>query len=82
MLDEATSALDTITEASLPRSKKLSKNRTTILVAHKLDLIKDADAIFVLQDGKVVESGNHKELTRRGKYYTSLLEAQNSEIQE
>ena len=83
LLDEATSALDSITEASISKAlKKLSKNRTTIIVAHKLDLIKDADVIFVLQDGKVVESGDHRELTGKGRYYTSLLEAQNSEIQE
>ena len=77
LLDEATSALDSITEASIARAlMKLSKNRTSIIVAHKLDLIKDADMIFVLEDGRVVESGNHNELSKNGKYYASLLEAQ------
>ena len=77
LLDEATSALDSITEAGIARAlMKLSKNRTSIIVAHKLDLIKDADMIFVLEDGRVVESGNHNELSKNGKYYASLLEAQ------
>ena len=77
LLDEATSALDSITEASIAKGlMKLSKNRTTIVVAHKLDLIKDSDMIFVLEDGRVVESGNHEKLSKSGKLYTSLLEAQ------
>ena len=77
LLDEATSALDSITEASIAKAlMKLSKNRTTIIVAHKLDLIKDADMIFVLEGGGVVESGNHKKLSKSRKFYTSLLEAQ------
>jgi len=77
LLDEATSALDTITEASIAKAlMKLSKNRTTIIVAHKLDLIKDADMIFVLEDGRVVESGNHNDLSKNGKFYASLLKAQ------
>ncbi len=77
LLDEATSALDSITEAGIARAlMKLSKNRTSIIVAHKLDLIKDADMIFVLEDGSVVESGNHNELSKNGKYYASLLQAQ------
>ena len=77
LLDEATSALDSITEASIAKGlMKLSKNRTTIIVAHKLDLIKDADKIFVLEDGRVAESGTHEELSKNGKFYASLLEAQ------
>ncbi|MDA7592266.1 ABC transporter ATP-binding protein/permease [Rhodobacteraceae bacterium] len=77
LLDEATSALDSITEASIAKAlMKLSNNRTTIVVAHKLDLIKDADMIFVLEDGRIVESGNHEKLSKSGKFYTSLLEAQ------
>ena len=77
LLDEATSALDSITEASIAKAlMKLSKNRTSIIVAHKLDLIKDADMIFVLEDGRVVESGNHNDLSKNGKFYASLLEAQ------
>ncbi|MFL2794107.1 MAG: ABC transporter ATP-binding protein [Paracoccaceae bacterium] len=77
LLDEATSALDSITEASIARGlMKLSKNRTTIVVAHKLDLIQDADMIFVLDDGRVVESGTHEKLRKSGRLYTSLLEAQ------
>ena len=77
LLDEATSALDSITEASIAKAlMKLGKNRTTIIVAHKLDLIKDADMIFVLEGGRVVESGDHEKLSKSGKFYTSLLEAQ------
>ena len=60
LLDEATSALDAVTEASIARSlDKLSENTTTIVVAHKLSSIQDADIIFVLDDGNLVEFGTH-----------------------
>ena len=76
LLDEATSALDSITEASIAKAlKKLGKNRTTIVVAHKLDLIKDADIIYVLKDGSIVESGSHDDLIGKGKHYLALLKA-------
>ena len=70
LLDEATSALDSVTEASIAKSlDKLGENTTMIVVAHKLSSIKDADTIFVLDDGKLVEFGTHTELLKEKKYY-------------
>ena len=78
LLDEATSALDAVTEASIAKSlNKLGENTTTIVVAHKLSSIKDADTIFVLDDGKLVESGTHSELIKKKKYYANMVNTQN-----
>ena len=78
LLDEATSALDAVTEASIAKSlNKLSENTTTIVVAHKLSSIEDADIIFVLDEGNLVEFGTHSELIRKKKYYTKMVNAQN-----
>ncbi len=78
LLDEATSALDAVTEASISKSlKQLSENTTTIVVAHKLSSIKDADIIFVLDQGRLVESGTHLELMENKNYYSSLVKTQN-----
>ena len=79
MLDEATSALDAVTEASVVAAlEELSKNRTTIVVAHKLASIKNADMIFVIEGGKLIEAGTHDELLSLGKHYSKMLETQNS----
>ena len=78
LLDEATSALDAVTEASIAKSlNNLGENTTTIVVAHKLSSIKDADTIFVLDDGKLVESGTHSELIKKKKYYANMVNTQN-----
>ena len=78
LLDEATSALDAVTEADIAKSlNKLGENTTTIVVAHKLSSIKNADTIFVLDDGKLVESGTHSELIKKKKYYANLVKNQN-----
>ena len=77
ILDEATSALDSVTEASIAKSlDKLGENTTMIVVAHKLSSIKDADTIFVLDEGKLVEVGTHTELLKEKKYYTKMVNAQ------
>ena len=77
LLDEATSALDSITEASVAKSlNKLGDNTTTIVVAHRLSSIEDADIIFVLDDGHLLEFGNHKELMKRNKHYATMVKAQ------
>ena len=78
LLDEATSALDAVTEANIAKSlNKLGENTTTIVVAHKLSSIKNADTIFVLDDGKLVESGTHSELIKKKKYYANMVKNQN-----
>ena len=78
LLDEATSALDAVTEASIAKSlNKLGENTTTIIVAHKLSSIKDADTIFVLDHGKLVECGTHSELMKKKKYYATMIKTQN-----
>ena len=82
LLDEATSALDAVTEANISKSlDKLSENTTTIVVAHKLSSIKDADTIFVLDDGSLVEFGTHTELLKKKKYYATMVSAQNKSDQ-
>ncbi|KAJ4963487.1 hypothetical protein NE237_023426 [Protea cynaroides] len=68
LLDEATSALDTASERLVQEAlNNLMEGRTTIVVAHRLSTIRDADSIAVLQHGRVVESGSHEELIRRPK---------------
>lgn len=72
ILDEATSSVDTRTEKNIQDAMvRLMKNRTSLIIAHRLSTIQDADIIIVMDDGKVVEKGNHKELlAQKGKYYT------------
>ncbi|VRL85952.1 multidrug resistance protein 1 (ATP-binding cassettesub-family B member 1) (P-glycoprotein 1)(antigen) [Streptococcus pneumoniae] len=71
ILDEATSALDTINEERITKYIK-SQGCTQIIVAHRLSTIKDADIIFVMKGGKIVESGNHKYLMELGGEYYIL----------
>ncbi|MCL4121527.1 UNVERIFIED_CONTAM: hypothetical protein GTU68_042549 [Idotea baltica] len=72
ILDEATSALDTATEAALHKAlSEFLVGRTTLIVAHRLSAVKQADTIYVLDDGKVSQSGTHHELvTQQGLYQT------------
>ena len=77
ILDEATSSIDTRTEAKIQEAfDKLTENRTSFIVAHRLTTIKNADAILVMKDGNVIETGNHEELLCRGGFYSSLYESQ------
>ena len=78
LLDEATSALDAVTESSIAKSlNKLSENTTTIIVAHKLSSVEDADTIFVLDEGSLVEFGTHPELIKKKNHYAKMVNAQN-----
>ena len=78
ILDEATSALDNTTEALIQESlNSLKKGRTTIVVAHRLSTIKNADSILVVANGKIIESGNHNELMKKRKgVYKKLYNSQ------
>jgi ATP-binding cassette, subfamily B, fatty acid transporter len=71
ILDEATSSVDTRTESLIAHAtRELRQDRTSFIIAHRLSTIRDADRILVVQEGKVVEQGNHAELlARRGAYY-------------
>jgi ATP-binding cassette subfamily B protein len=63
MCDEATSALDSHTESHIMRSlRAVANNRTSILIAHRLSTVTDCDIIFVLRNGRIVESGSHVEV--------------------
>ena len=83
IFDEATSALDTETETVVQRTlDKLAENRTTIIIAHRLSTVRNADCIFVLDHGSLIESGTHEELlAKQGKYY-ALYEAQKKKKRE
>ncbi|WP_325894535.1 ABC transporter ATP-binding protein [Grimontia sp. NTOU-MAR1] len=73
ILDEATSALDTATEAALHEAlNNFLQGRTTLIVAHRLSAVKQADLIYVLEDGKVAQSGNHSELVQEEGVYQTL----------
>ena len=73
ILDEATSALDNATEVLIQASlDKLAKGRTTLIVAHRLTTIKNADEIAVVDGGEIVERGNHDELMKLGGVYAKL----------
>lgn len=77
ILDEATSALDNATEIMIQSAlDELCKGRTTIVVAHRLSTIKNADEIFVVQNGKIVEHGSHSELVLFDGEYKKLYDAQ------
>jgi ATP-binding cassette subfamily B protein len=74
VLDEATSALDNISERHVQRSLGLtSTDRTTVLVAHRLTTLRDADRIVVFEHGRIVETGTYNELVQRGGVFTELV---------
>jgi subfamily B ATP-binding cassette protein MsbA len=80
ILDEATSSLDTKSERRIQQAlNELMKNRTTLVIAHRLSTVERADRIIVLDKGQVVESGTHKELLDRDGQYAALYRMQFSE---
>ena len=77
ILDEATSSVDTYSEKLIQRAtEKITEGRTSIIIAHRLATIKKADKILVMDAGKIVESGIHEQLLKKGGYYNNLYEAQ------
>jgi ATP-binding cassette subfamily B protein len=77
LLDEATSALDTHTEREIQSAlNEISRNRTTLVIAHRLSTVVDADEILVLDHGEIVERGRHAELVARGGHYAAMWNKQ------
>ena len=77
ILDEATSSVDTRTEELIQRAMdRLMHGRTSFVIAHRLSTIRNADLILVVQNGNIVEQGNHTELLARGGAYANLYNSQ------
>ena len=80
LLDEATSALDTESEAQVQAAlERLMEGRATVVIAHRLSTVKNADRIYVIDKGRVVEEGSHATLVRNGGLYARLAQAQDLE---
>ena len=81
IFDEATSSVDNETELLLQKALySISKDRTTIVIAHRLSTVRNADNIFVLGNGSIIESGNHKKLLEEKGVYNKLWEIQTGKI--
>ena len=77
ILDEATSAVDNETEAAIQRSlERITANRTTIAIAHRLSTIRNADQIYVMEYGQLIEAGTHPQLLEKNGIYASLWRVQ------
>ncbi|MGO4376313.1 ABC transporter ATP-binding protein, partial [Paenibacillus sp. MCAF20] len=77
ILDEATSSVDTRTEMHIQQAMKtLMKGRTSFVIAHRLSTIQDADRILVIQQGRIVEQGNHEQLLELQGVYCDLYNSQ------
>jgi subfamily B ATP-binding cassette protein MsbA len=77
VLDEATSSLDSESERHVQSAlASLMQGRTTLIIAHRLSTVEQADRIIVMHDGRIVESGSHVELLAAGGHYSSLYRLQ------
>ena len=77
LLDEATSSLDTVSERAIQDSvDRAMGGRTTVVIAHRMSTVRDADRTIVLHDGQIVESGNHDELMYNNGHYAALVDQQ------
>ena len=77
ILDEATSNVDTRTEELVQKAMdKLSEGKTSFIIAHRLSTIKNADIILVMNDGNIIEQGNHEELMKINGFYADLYNSQ------
>lgn len=77
ILDEATSSIDTRTEINIQKAfDKMMEGRTSFVVAHRLSTIREADVILVMEDGHIVEQGNHEELLEKQGFYAALYQSQ------
>ncbi len=83
ILDEATSSLDSISEqVILDALNEVSRQRTTLVIAHRLSTVRDADTILVMEQGAIVESGAHSELLEQNGYYARLWQQQQHNVDE
>ena len=83
ILDEATSSVDTRVELMLQKAmQNVMKGRTSFVIAHRLSTIKSADLILVINDGNIIEQGNHEELMSKGGFYEELYNSQFAESNE
>jgi len=83
ILDEATSSIDPYTDLLIRKAMKvLLKDRTSIIIAHRLSTVRDADRILVIDNGRIVEEGSHEELMKKGGLYRHLYEMQFKEPEE
>ena len=77
ILDEATASVDTMTEAKIQDAmERVTAGRTSLMIAHRLSTVRNADVILVVRDGKIVEQGNHRELLSKKGYYYDLYTRQ------
>jgi ATP-binding cassette subfamily B protein len=77
ILDEATSSVDTRTEVQIQQAmQNLMHGRTNFVIAHRLSTIRKADKILVMNEGKIVETGNHKELMEKDGFYAEIYNSQ------
>ncbi len=83
MFDEATSALDTKTEREIQMSlDEVSKDRTTLVIAHRLSTVVGADEILVIEDGRIVERGRHEDLLARDEVYAAMWNRQQTAVRQ